>query len=119
MPGQDTGTDSGDSGVRYYPNAGIYQGVRLHVGHGGWGSPENKAVTERIAADREWWDEHLSQWGPDPVSGKVKVYLVDYSEAAARVLADRYGDAIVMATESRPRMVGQGAPQALRPAPWT
>jgi hypothetical protein len=62
------------------------------------------AVMERLNADREWLAEQgvqLSQWGPDPVAGKVRVYLAHYSEDARRVLVQRYGQDIVVDTQSR------------------
>lgn len=72
----------------------------------GGGPPANKIITERISADRDWLEQHgvrLTQWGPDAASGKVKIYLTDYSDAARQVLVDRYGEAIVVHPESRPR----------------
>jgi hypothetical protein len=48
-------------------------------------SAQYRAIIERITADREWLAEQgvrLSQWGPDPISGKVRVYLEHYSEDA-------------------------------------
>jgi hypothetical protein len=59
---------------------------------------------ERLNADREWLSgqgTRLSQWGPDPHSGKVTVYLARFTEAARQLLAGRYGSAIVVDTESR------------------
>jgi hypothetical protein len=59
----------------------------------------------QLRADRGWLTEHgaeLGQLGPDPASGKVRVYLAEYSEEARQVLIDRYGDQdIVIDTESR------------------
>lgn len=43
----------------------------------------------------------LSQFGPDPVTGKVRIYLARYNELAEKVLTDRYGSAVVVDTESR------------------
>jgi hypothetical protein len=100
------------TGVQYYPGRHPYQGMSLHTGHNGWGSPQNKTITEKIAADSEWLagrGVELAQWGPDPVSGKVKVYLTHYTDAARQVLVDRYGDAIVVDPKSRPRLVAYGA----------
>jgi hypothetical protein len=34
--------------------------------------------------------------GPDPDSGKIKVYLAHFTEAARQLLAERYGSAIVV-----------------------
>lgn len=70
----------------------------------------------RLAADRQWLAEQgirLSQSGPEPGSGKVRVYLERYSDEARRVLADRYGPEVIVDTESRRwasgiQMQGQG-----------
>jgi hypothetical protein len=62
------------------------------------------AVIERLRADHEWLAEQgvqLGQWGPDPVAGKVGVYLAHYSEDARRVLVQRYGEDITVDTQSR------------------
>ncbi len=67
-------------------------------------------IMERLAADSEWLAEQgirLSQWGPDPGTGKVRVYLQRYSDEAGHFLADRYGPDIVV-TPSR----GSGAAAA-------
>ena len=58
----------------------------------------------RLRADREWFAAQgieLAQFGPDPDSGKVQVYLAHRSERARQLLADRYGPAIVVAEEAR------------------
>jgi hypothetical protein len=73
---------------------------------------ENKATTEQIGADQNWLAErgvYLSQWGPDAVSGKVKVHLTNYTGAARRILLNRYGDAIVVAPRSMSHPIGRGA----------
>jgi hypothetical protein len=65
---------------------------------------ETGAITDRLRADRAWLARRgieLIQWGPDPASGKVKVYLSHYDDAARQVLLDRYGTAIIVSTESR------------------
>jgi hypothetical protein len=102
-----------DSGVRYYPRRTAIGPERyLHRGYGGWITPENKVTTERIRADQDWLAErgvYLSQWGPDAVSGKVKVYLTNYTGAARRILLNRYGDAIVVAPRSMSHPIGRGA----------
>jgi hypothetical protein len=70
----------------------------------GSGSARHKAIMERLRADREWLAEQgvqLSQWGPDPGSGKVRVYLQHYSDDARQVLVDRYGQDIEVDTQSR------------------
>jgi hypothetical protein len=67
-------------------------------------SAESRAVRERLRADLAWLASQgveVSQFGPDPISGKVRVYLAHYSEAAEQVLIERYGTAIVVDTESR------------------
>ena len=62
------------------------------------------AIMERLRTDREWLAEQgiqLSQYGPEPGSGKVRVYLEHYSDDARRVLVGRYGQDIVVDTQSR------------------
>ena len=69
-------------------------------------------IMERLAADSEWLAEQgirLSQWGPDPGTGKVRVYLQRYSDEAGQFLADRYGLDIVVDTESRIWSSGRGS----------
>ena len=59
---------------------------------------------ERLNADRDWLASQgveLSQWGPDPDSGKIRVYLAHFTEEARHLLAEQYGSAIVVGTESR------------------
>jgi hypothetical protein len=59
---------------------------------------------ERLRADRDWLAGQgvpLSQWGPDPDSGKIRIYLARFTEAARQLLSERYGSAIVVDTESR------------------
>jgi hypothetical protein len=66
--------------------------------------PEIAIVMDRLRADRDWLAARgveLAQFGPDPGSGRVRVYLVQYTERARQLLADRYGSAIVVAEESR------------------
>ena len=65
---------------------------------------EHEAIIERLNADQHWLASQgveLSQWGPDPDSGKIRVYLAHVTEAARQLLAERYGSAIVVDTESR------------------
>ena len=67
-------------------------------------SAEYEAIMERLRADLEWLASQgiqLTQWGPDPASGKVRVYVAHLSEAARQLLAERYGSAVVVDTESR------------------
>jgi hypothetical protein len=70
----------------------------------GSGSDMYAAIMERLWADYEWLAEQgirLSQLGPDPDSGKVRVYLERYSDDARQVLIQRYGPDIEVDTESR------------------
>lgn len=77
----------------------------------GWGATPsqaatNKAVTDRIHADQADLASQgveLTEWGPDAASGKVKIYLTRYSDAARGLLQDRYGSDVVVATQSMPR----------------
>jgi hypothetical protein len=67
-------------------------------------SAKYTAIMERLRADRGWLAEQgvqLSQWGPDPGSGKVRVYLAHYNEDARRVLVQRYGQDVIVDAESR------------------
>jgi hypothetical protein len=66
-------------------------------------SDENQATMARLRADRDWLARQgagLSQWGPDPVSGKAKVYLAHFTEDARDLLIELYGAAIVVSAES-------------------
>ena len=61
-------------------------------------------MMERLNADRDLLASlgvELSQYGPDPDSGKVRIYLAHFTEAARQLLADRYGQAVIVDTESR------------------
>lgn len=72
----------------------------------GWGSAANKAISNRIDADLKSLAARgikLTEWGPDPASGKVKIYLTHYSNAARHALEVRYGTAIVVSRQSMPR----------------
>ena len=67
-------------------------------------APESAIVIDRLSADRDWFAAQgveLAQFGTDPGSGQVRVYLVQYTERARQLLADRYGSAIVVDEESR------------------
>jgi hypothetical protein len=58
----------------------------------------------RLSADREWLAGHdiqLSEFGPDPVSGKVRVCLAHFTEFGRDLLIGRYGSAIVVDSQSR------------------
>ena len=66
-------------------------------------SDENQATMARLCADRDWLARQgadLAQWGPDPVSGKMKVYLAHFTEDARDLLVGLYGAAVVVSTES-------------------
>ena len=77
----------------------------------GWGATASRAatnlsVTARIDSDQASLAAQglqLTQWGPDPASGKVKVYLTHYTDAARLAVLARYGSDVVVATESMPR----------------
>jgi hypothetical protein len=79
-------------------------------------SAEHRAIMDRLRADQEWLADHgvqLSQWGPDAVSGKVRVYLARFTESERDLLIERYGSAIVVDTESRQwRFSGPTGPSA-------
>jgi hypothetical protein len=70
-------------------------------------SPESARqaeIMDRLQADAESLAElgiRLTQIGPDRESGKVHVYLARYSGEAHQLLEDRYGDDIIVKTESR------------------
>jgi hypothetical protein len=71
----------------------------------GWLSPQNKLLSARIASDQRYLQRHgasLTQWGPDSVTGKTRVYLTHYTKMAARFLSNRYGNAIEVAPLSEP-----------------
>ena len=72
----------------------------------GWLSPQNKALSGRIARDQRYLARHgilLTQWGPDSISGKIKIYLTHYTSTAAQALYARYGCAVIVVTTSLPR----------------
>jgi hypothetical protein len=52
---------------------------------------------------------YLAQWGPDAVSGKLKVHVAHYTDAVRRVLVNRYGDAIVVSPKPMSHPIGRGA----------
>lgn len=67
-------------------------------------APESAIVIDQLRADRDWLAAQgveLAQFGPDPGSGQVRVYLVQNTERARQLLTDRYGSAIVVDEESR------------------
>jgi hypothetical protein len=73
-------------------------------GGSGSTSAEQEAIMAQLNADHDWLASQgavLSQWGPDPGSGKVRVYLAHFTQAAQQLLSERYGPAIVVDTESR------------------
>jgi hypothetical protein len=72
----------------------------------GWGSSENKNITHQISLDQRALARkgiRLTQWGPDPCSGKVKIYLTHYSRASARILITAYGSDVIVSHHSMPR----------------
>jgi hypothetical protein len=72
--------------------------------HAGSSAAEHDAIMDRLSADHDLLASlgvELSQWGPDPDSGKVRVYLAHFTEAARQLLAERYGSAVIVDTESR------------------
>ena len=61
-------------------------------------------IIERLRADADGLAAQgvrLSQFGPDSDSGKVRVYLEHYTEDAHQMLVTRYGQGIVVDTQSR------------------
>jgi hypothetical protein len=65
---------------------------------------DSDEVCERLRRDLSWLAEHgveVTQFGPDHMTGKVRIYLARYSAQAHRVLAGRYGSAVVV--DSQPR----------------
>lgn len=72
----------------------------------GWLSARNKELSGQFFADRRALQRmgiRITQWGPDSVSGKLRIYLTHYSRAAARALYNRYGQGILVSTRSMPR----------------
>jgi hypothetical protein len=77
----------------------------------GWYSRQNKYLTDRIGLDQRALAREgvqLTQWGPDPCSGKVKVYLTHYSRAAAKILISKYGNDVIISHHSIPRFSPSG-----------
>ena len=67
-------------------------------------SAEHEAIMEQLNADHDWLASQgavLSQWGPDPDTGKVKIYLARFTESTQQLLYERYGSAVVVDTDSR------------------
>ena len=67
-------------------------------------TPGTATVMARLEADREWLAAQgieLSQYGPDPDTGQVRVYLTRPTQEARQLLVGRYGPAIVVAAEAR------------------
>ena len=65
---------------------------------------QQQAMMQRLEGDHPRLAEQgilLSQWGPEPGSDKVRVYLQRYSDHACQVLAERYGSGVIVDTESR------------------
>jgi hypothetical protein len=71
----------------------------------GWGSAQNQATSNRIAADEKYLTSRhveLSQWGPGAFTNKIVIFLAHYSARAARILYARYGCAITVSHHSLP-----------------
>jgi hypothetical protein len=72
----------------------------------GWLSPLNERLSARIFADQRALGRlgiQLTQWGPDSVTRKTRIYLTHYTRQAAQVLRARYGSDIEVAPFSEPR----------------
>jgi hypothetical protein len=79
----------------------------------GWLSARNKDLSQRIALDQPRLRHQgirLTQWGPDSRTGKIKIYLTDYTPAAAHSIYQHYGCAVAVATvsEPMPAFLGRG-----------
>lgn len=72
----------------------------------GWIHPRNRQVTEQIDADEPSLAKQgaaLTEWGPDPKTGKLIVYLTHYTPAAAALIVHKYGsNDVTVARHSRP-----------------
>lgn len=72
----------------------------------GWISQQNKRLSLQLERDEQELQAQgveLTEWGPDPDTGKISIHLTHYTPEAEHVLLDRYGsDAIVVAHESMP-----------------
>ena len=63
----------------------------------GWLSAQNMALSGRIRSDQSYLSRHgvrLTEWEPDSVTGKIKIYLTRYTAKAARTVYARYGCAV-------------------------
>jgi hypothetical protein len=63
----------------------------------GWGTARNRTITFDLLAHEHWLADHgveLRQWGPDPATRKVEIFLAHYTADAARLLRARYGPAV-------------------------
>src|SRR6185312_8898264 len=91
------GTEAG-AGARAAPARHPHDGARGPGSYlAGWGTVRNRTITYDILAQEHWLADHgveLRQWGPDPVTGKVEIFLARYSAASRRLLMARYGPAI-------------------------
>ena len=71
----------------------------------GWGSRQNQATSDRIAADRKYLTSRhveLSQWGPGAFTNKIVIFLLHYGPRAATILYARYGCAVIVSHQSVP-----------------
>ncbi|WP_157887889.1 hypothetical protein [Frondihabitans sp. PAMC 28766] len=65
---------------------------------------ELKSLTDAITSDKAYWSSQgvgLSSWGPDVQSNTVKVWLTNYSDAAAAEIQTRYGSAVSVSSTSQ------------------
>jgi hypothetical protein len=103
---------AGVSAAARRPAAGAHRPVPNEVtGLAGWGSAASKRVTGQIFAARTSLAARgieLTRWGPDPATGKVKVYLTRYTSAARRALITRFGPDVIVARHSMPLPSRQG-----------
>jgi hypothetical protein len=71
----------------------------------GWLSARNEALSSRLDSDQPYLSRHgilLTEWEPDSMTGKIKVYLRHYTARAAQAMYARYGCAISVAKVSEP-----------------
>ena len=77
----------------------------------GWISARNEALSARIRSDQSYLSHHgiqLTEWEPDSISGKIKVYLTHYTARAAYAVYARYGCAVTVVHVSEPLAVLTG-----------
>jgi hypothetical protein len=79
----------------------------------GWLSARNEALSAHLDSDQPYLSRRgilLTEWEPDSMTGKIKVYLRHYSARAAQAMYARYGCAISVAKVSEPlgHVLGRG-----------